>query len=71
LVVPDELLETVVEFHDADRAVPILRFEVALPEVDGFQDVAVGVDGAPGRNPADVFGLGHGRILLDGSYHSE
>ena len=43
LLADDELLDAIV-FLDADRPVPVLRFEVAHPQVGGFHHVGVAVD---------------------------
>ena len=48
LLADDEFLDAVV-FLDADRAVPVLRLEVAQPEVGGFHDMGVAVDDGHGQ----------------------
>jgi hypothetical protein len=44
LAVDLEILVTLLPGDDADRALAILRFEVALPQIGRFENVTVGVD---------------------------
>ena len=67
LAVDLELVEAAVVLGYPQGAVAVLRLEVALPQVGGLEDVAVGIDGAVVGQPMGVMQ----RLVHQGQPHSD